>query len=93
MPIRSMYAFLMVAFITVLNWVLSQMEVKQAQDQRKAETDQIAVEVELVRLRQQLQPHFLFNSLNSISALAGSRPNEAREMIQKLSDFLMKLIN
>ncbi len=88
MPIRSMYAFLMVAFISVLNWVLSQMEEKQAQDQRKAETDQIAIEVELVRLRQQLQPHFLFNSLNSISALAGSRPNEAREMIQKLSDFL-----
>ena len=88
MPIRSMYAFLMVAFISVLNWVLSQMEEKQTQDQRKAETDQIAIEVELVRLRQQLQPHFLFNSLNSISALAGSKPNEAREMIQKLSDFL-----
>ena len=88
MPIRSMYAFLMMAFILVLSWVLSQMEEKQAQDQRKAETDQIAIEVELVRLRQQLQPHFLFNSLNSISALAGSKPNEAREMIQKLSDFL-----
>jgi len=35
-----------------------------------------------------LQPHFLFNSLNSISALAGSRPEEARRMIQQLSDFL-----
>lgn len=88
MPIRSMYAFLMMAFISVLSWVLSQIEEKQVQDLRKAETDQIAIEVELVRLRQQLQPHFLFNSLNSISALAGSRPNEAREMIQKLSDFL-----
>jgi two-component system LytT family sensor kinase len=88
MPIRSMYAFLMMAFISVLSWVLSQIEDKQVQDLRKAETDQIAIEVELVRLRQQLQPHFLFNSLNSISALAGSRPNEAREMIQKLSDFL-----
>ena len=88
MPIRLMYAFLMVAFISVLNWMFSQMEEKQTQDQRKAETDQIVIEVELVRLRQQLQPHFLFNSLNSISALAGSKPNEAREMIQKLSDFL-----
>jgi LytS/YehU family sensor histidine kinase len=35
-----------------------------------------------------MQPHFLFNSLNSISALAGSRPEEARKMIQQLSDFL-----
>ena len=39
-------------------------------------------EAELARLRQQLQPHFLFNSLNSISALAGTKPNEARKMIQ-----------
>jgi two-component system LytT family sensor kinase len=41
-----------------------------------------------LKLRQQLQPHFLFNSLNSISALAGSQPEKARHMIQQLSDFL-----
>ena len=41
-----------------------------------------------MRIRQQLQPHFLFNSLNSISALTGSKPEEARKMIQQLSDFL-----
>ncbi|MCF8254156.1 MAG: histidine kinase, partial [Bacteroidia bacterium] len=34
------------------------------------------------------QPHFLFNSLNSISALAGSKPEQARVMIQQLSEFL-----
>jgi two-component system, LytTR family, sensor kinase len=45
-------------------------------------------EAELTKLRQQLQPHFLFNSLNSISALAGSKPEQARKMIQQLSDFL-----
>ena len=37
-------------------------------------------------LRQQLQPHFLFNSLNSISALTGGDPVRARHMIQQLSD-------
>jgi LytS/YehU family sensor histidine kinase len=42
----------------------------------------------LFKLRQQLQPHFLFNSLNSINALIGSRPEEARKMVQQLSDFL-----
>jgi two-component system LytT family sensor kinase len=92
MPIRSMYAFLMMAFISVLSWVLSQIEEKQVQDLRKAETDQIAIEVELVRLRQQLQPHFLFNSLNSISALAGSRPNEARDMIGNLKKYEQKKV-
>ncbi|MGL1273916.1 histidine kinase, partial [Vibrio parahaemolyticus] len=40
------------------------------------------------KLRQQLQPHFLFNSLNSISALIISQPEKARHMIQQLSDFL-----
>ena len=57
-------------------------------DQRKAEAEQLAKEAELFKLRQQLQPHFLFNSLNSISALTGSQPEKARHMIQQLSDFL-----
>ena len=35
-----------------------------------------------------LQPHYLFNSLNSISALTIVKPEEARRMIQQLSDFL-----
>jgi two-component system LytT family sensor kinase len=42
----------------------------------------------LYNLRQQLQPHFLFNSLNSINALIGFKPDEARKMIHQLSDFL-----
>ena len=42
----------------------------------------------MFKLRQQLQPHFLFNSLNSINALIGLKPQEARVMVQQLSDFL-----
>ena len=45
-------------------------------------------ESELNVLRSQLNPHFLFNSLNSISYLTVSEPARAREMIIKLSDFL-----
>lgn len=45
-------------------------------------------EAELFKLRQQLQPHFLYNSLNSISALIMIQPDKAQEMIGKLSDFL-----
>lgn len=54
----------------------------------QSETEQLAKDAELFMLRQQLQPHFLFNSLNSISALTGSQPDKARHMIQQLSDFL-----
>ncbi|UCS93496.1 histidine kinase [Echinicola marina] len=48
----------------------------------------MAKEAELFHLRQQLQPHFLFNSLNSISALVKRQPEKAREMILQLSTFL-----
>lgn len=57
-------------------------------DARKSEAEKIAKDAELFKLRQQLQPHFLFNSLNSISALTRSQPEKARHMIQQLSDFL-----
>jgi sensor histidine kinase YesM len=45
-------------------------------------------ESELNVLRSQMNPHFLFNSLNSISSLTISNPGKAREMIIQLSDFL-----
>jgi two-component system, LytTR family, sensor kinase len=56
--------------------------------QRQSQMLMLNKEAELNKLRLQLQPHFLFNSLNSINALVGSKPAEARKMIQQLSDFL-----
>ncbi len=64
-----------------------QLEIKE-QDEINKDAEKLAKEAELFKLRQQLQPHFLFNSLNSINALIGSRPEEARKMVQQLSDFL-----
>jgi LytS/YehU family sensor histidine kinase len=45
-------------------------------------------EAELQKLQLQLQPHFLFNSLNSINAMIIAQPDEARKMVEQLSDFL-----
>ncbi|MCX6245414.1 MAG: histidine kinase [Bacteroidetes bacterium] len=45
-------------------------------------------ESELNLLKSQINPHFLFNSLNSISSLTITNPEQAREMTIKLSDFL-----
>ena len=45
-------------------------------------------EAELRALRAQVDPHFLFNSLNSISGLIGADPAKARQMCQLLADFL-----
>jgi hypothetical protein len=57
------------------------------------ETQQLAREAELYKLRQQLQPHFLFNALNSINALMATRQKEARHMLLKLSDFLRTTVS
>jgi two-component system, LytTR family, sensor histidine kinase AlgZ len=47
-----------------------------------------ARDAELRALKSQINPHFLFNCLNSISALTASDPGRAREMCVRLSDFL-----
>ena len=39
-------------------------------------------------LRSQINPHFLFNSLNSISSLTITDPEKARDMVIKLSEFM-----
>lgn len=85
--IRGLYIWLMIALISALTWLWLSMQEHQEADARSTTIEKMAREAELSRLRQQLQPHFLFNSLNSISALAGTRPEEARKMIHQLSDF------
>jgi len=87
-PIRFIFSFLMISFMAVISWLVRQMRDEQESISRKEDAERLLREAELNNLRQQIQPHFLFNSLNSISALAGSRPEEARKMIQQLSDFL-----
>jgi len=86
--IRYAFGFLMIGCITMLSLLLYTQQEQQENDKRKEDTDRLAKDAELNKLRQQLQPHFLFNSLNSISALTGSQPEKARHMIQQLADFL-----
>jgi two-component system, LytTR family, sensor kinase len=86
--VRGVFVWLMVSFISALSWMWFTLKEQEESQQRKTDAEKLSRETELTTLRQQLQPHFLFNSLNSISALAGARPEEARKMIQQLSDFL-----
>lgn len=55
---------------------------------RQAQLETQVREGELKMLRAQINPHFLFNSLNSVSSLTVTNPLKAREMIVKLSDFM-----
>jgi two-component system, LytTR family, sensor kinase len=86
--LRFAVAFLMVGCMAMMSLLWYTQQEQKDIDTRKIEAEKIAKDAELFKLRQQLQPHFLFNSLNSISALTGSQPEKARHMIQQLSDFL-----
>ncbi len=54
----------------------------------EAELKQSLKETELEMLKSQLNPHFIFNSLNSISSLTITNPEKAQEMVISLSEFL-----
>jgi two-component system LytT family sensor kinase len=54
----------------------------------EARLESLVKETELKLLRSQINPHFLFNSLNSISSLTITDPEKARDMVVKLSEFM-----
>ena len=88
LSIRFSITFLILGCIAMISILWYNQQEQKEKDERKTDAEKLAKEAELFKLRQQLQPHFLFNSLNSINALIGSRPQEARKMVQQLSDFL-----
>jgi hypothetical protein len=60
----------------------------QERSMAEVKLKKLVKETELNMLKWQLNPHFLFNSLNSISSLTITHPEKAHEMIILLSDFL-----
>lgn len=75
-----------------LHYVLLSIEASREAEQRENQARVLARESELKALKAQVNPHFLFNSLNSISALTTIDPSRAREMCLLLADFLRKTL-
>jgi two-component system sensor histidine kinase AlgZ len=71
-----------------LHYVLIAMEASREAEARMMETSIMARDAELKALKAQINPHFLFNSLNSISALTSIDASRARDMCVLLGDFL-----
>ncbi len=71
----------------VVHYLLLAFDSARYAERRALELQVLAREAELKALRSQIQPHFLFNSLNSISALTASNPGAAREMSLQLADY------
>lgn len=88
LPFRFSMGFLLIGWMAMITVLWHQQQQQKEDEQRKADAEKLNRDAELFKLRQQLQPHFLFNSLNSISALITSRPEEAKNMVQQLAEFL-----
>ena len=88
LPVRFFIGLLLIGWMAMISVLWYNQQDQRESERRKADTEKLAREAELYKLRLQLQPHFLFNSLNSINALIGSKPQEARKMVLQLSEFL-----
>ena len=75
-----------------LHYVLVGLEHARAVEKQEIEVRVLAREAELKTLKAQLDPHFLFNSLNSISSLCGSNPATARTLTTLLAEYLRKTL-
>lgn len=75
-----------------LHYVLLSMERTRELEKREIQARVLARDSELKALKAQINPHFLFNSLNSISALTSIDAGRARDMCIQLADFLRKTL-
>jgi hypothetical protein len=88
LPFRAIIAFLCLSWCALANVLWYRLEEQAETQGRLLAVQNLAKEAELNKLRHQLQPHFLFNSLNSVYALTIVNPTEAGVMITKLAAFL-----
>jgi two-component system LytT family sensor kinase len=62
-------------------------------NEKKLEAQQLRLnEARLAALTSQINPHFLFNTLNSVSSLIRSNPEQARSVVYRLSSILRRLL-
>lgn len=88
LPVRFLAIWIFCTWVGTISAFRKNLAALDTRFQQQADASALLKEAELFKLRQQLQPHFLYNSLNSINALIMIAPARAQEMIGKLSDFL-----
>jgi LytS/YehU family sensor histidine kinase len=87
-PTLFAFGFLLYLLAIAVSYVTAAFEASRDAERRGLELQVTAREAELRALRAQIDPHFLFNSLQSISALTTSDAAAARRMCLLLADFL-----
>ncbi len=88
LPMRASFGGLLIVLLISMYHFISFYKHMEEKSIKEEQLKKMLKEAELKALKAQLNPHFLFNSLNSISSLTISDPEGAREMLTQLSDFL-----
>jgi hypothetical protein len=88
MPFLFAAGVLLYLLAVAVHYVVLALDMAREAERRGLELQVLSRDAELRALRAQVDPHFLYNSLNSISALTGSDPAGARRMCVLLGDFL-----
>ncbi len=91
--VMCVIALLIYPVSIVIHYLMLAYERAREAERNALESQVTAREAEVRALRAQLNPHFLFNSLNSINSLIGGDPEGARKMCETLADFLRRTLN
>lgn len=90
---RFLIGILFYTIIISVDYVIIYYNNFQEKVLREVELNALVKEAELKTLKYQINPHFIFNSLNSISSLTISNPARAQDMTIKLSSFFRNTLS
>jgi two-component system LytT family sensor kinase len=85
-PLPQVFATMMAVAVPIKIWNTIRIEANLEEHQ------QMLLKARMDALSNQINPHFLFNTLNTVSALVRTAPDMAREVVLKLSNILRRLL-
>ncbi|WP_430410565.1 sensor histidine kinase [Kordia sp.] len=90
--LQAMTKFILLLIVSMLLRIFESWLYFNAEQNKHLQTENQRIQIQLSHLRAQINPHFLFNSLNVIYALAIEKKEETPEAIVQLSDVLRYII-
>jgi two-component system, LytTR family, sensor kinase len=90
---QTMFSVLIYAVVLGVTWARLAAERSREEAARAVQSDVLRVRAELDALRGQLDPHFLFNTLHSVSVLVQQDPAEAQRALERLATLLRYVLD